>query len=58
MNADLLGYRTLNLLNANGDPSLMSSVLYAHIAAPHLPVPKASFCWSSTPCTSGHAVRP
>ena len=41
--ADLLGYRTLNLLNANGDPSLMSSVLYSHIAAPHLPVPKANF---------------
>jgi len=51
--ADLHGYRTLNLLNANGDPSMMSSVLYAHIARPHLPAPKANFvrvvingeCW-------------
>ena len=52
-NADLHGYRTLNLLNANGDPSMMSSVLYSHIARPHLPAPKANFvrvvingeCW-------------
>ena len=51
--ADLHGYRTLNLLNANGDPSMMSSVLYSHIARPHLPAPKANFvrvvingeCW-------------
>ena len=51
--ADLHGYRTLNLLNANGDPSMMSSVLYAHIARAHLPAPKANFvrvvingeCW-------------
>ena len=51
--ARLHGYRTLNLLNANGDPSMMSSVLYAHIARPHLPTPKANFvrvvingeCW-------------
>ncbi len=49
----LHGYRTLNLLNANGDPSMMSSVLYSHIARHHLPAPKANFvrvvingeCW-------------
>ena len=41
--ADLLGYRTLNLLNANGDPSMMSSVLYSHVARPHIAVPKANF---------------
>lgn len=41
--ARLLGYRTLNLLNANGDPSLMSSVLYSHVASARLPVPKANF---------------
>lgn len=41
--ASLGGYRTLNLLNANGDPSLMSSVLYSHVARPHLPAPKANF---------------
>lgn len=51
--ASLGGYRTLNLLNANGDPSLMSSVLYSHVARPHIPAPKANFvrvvingeCW-------------
>lgn len=41
--ADLLGWRTLNLLNANGDASLMSSVLYSHVARPHIPAPKANF---------------
>lgn len=40
---DLHGYRTLNLLNANGDASMMSSVLYSHVASPHIPVPKATF---------------
>jgi spore coat protein CotH len=39
----LHGYKTLNLLNGNGDPSMMSSVLYSHIARPHLPTPKANF---------------
>jgi hypothetical protein len=51
--ADLLGYRTLNLLNANGDPSLMSTVLYSHVAGEYLPTPRANFvrvvingeCW-------------
>ena len=41
--ADLFGYRTLNLLNANGDPSLMSTVLYSSIAGKHLPTPRANF---------------
>jgi spore coat protein CotH len=39
----LLGYKTLNLLNAHEDPSLMSSVLYAHIANQYIPAPKANF---------------
>ena len=39
----LLGYKTLNLLNAHEDPSLMSTVLYAHIAGKYLPTPKANF---------------
>lgn len=39
----LLGYKTLNLLNAHEDPSLMSSVLYSHIANKHIPAPKANF---------------
>ncbi|MFM8282476.1 MAG: CotH kinase family protein, partial [Planctomycetaceae bacterium] len=51
--ADLLGFHTLNLLNGNGDPSLMSTVLYSHIARRHIPAPRANFvrvvingeCW-------------
>jgi CotH kinase protein/Lamin Tail Domain/EF hand len=39
----LYGYKTLNLLNANGDPSLMSSVLYAELGNQYLPTPKANF---------------
>lgn len=39
----LYGYKTINLLNCNDDPSMMSSVLYSHIARPHLPTPKANF---------------
>jgi len=41
--ARLYGQNTLNLLNANGDASFMSSLLYAKLAAPHIPVPKANF---------------
>jgi hypothetical protein len=41
--ARLYGQNTLNFLNANGDASFMSSVLYAHLAAPHIPAPKANF---------------
>ena len=42
-NQRLYGYRTLNLLNCSGDPSLLSSVLYSFIARDYLPVPKANF---------------
>lgn len=38
----LMGYKTLNLLNANTDSTFMSTVLYSHIAGPHLPTPKAN----------------
>jgi spore coat protein CotH len=49
----LYGYKTLNLLNGHGDSSLMSSVLYSHIARLHIPAPKANWvkvvingeCW-------------
>ena len=41
--ANVLGYRTLNLLNAHGDPSLMSTVLYSHIAGSRIPTPRANF---------------
>ena len=39
----LLGYKSLNLLNCNGDASMMSSALYSHFAAQHIPVPKVNF---------------
>ena len=38
----LLGYKTLNLLNCNGDPSFLSSILYAKVASPFLPVPQSN----------------
>lgn len=38
----LLGYKTLNLLNCNGDASLLSTVLYSRIANAHMPAPKAN----------------
>lgn len=39
----LEGYKTLNLLNCHEDPSLLSSVLYSHIAGQYIPTPKANF---------------
>jgi hypothetical protein len=39
----LLGYKTLNLNNANGDSSLMRAVLYEHIASKYIPTPSANF---------------
>lgn len=38
----LLGYKTLNLLNSNGDSTLMHSVLYSKIANRYLPTPKVN----------------
>jgi hypothetical protein len=37
------GYRTLNLLNAHGDPSFLRAALYQHIASQYLPVPRVNF---------------
>ncbi|MSV31418.1 MAG: spore coat protein CotH [Bryobacterales bacterium] len=37
------GYRTLNLLNANGDPTMLRSALYLEIARNYIPAPKANF---------------
>ncbi|MBI2689677.1 MAG: CotH kinase family protein [Acidobacteria bacterium] len=37
------GYRTLNLLNANGDPTFLRSALYLQIARNYIPAPKANF---------------
>ncbi|MEM7479379.1 MAG: CotH kinase family protein [Planctomycetota bacterium] len=49
----LYGYKTLNHLNCNDDPSMMSSFLYSQIAGAKMAVPKVNFvrvvingqCW-------------
>jgi Ca2+-binding EF-hand superfamily protein len=38
----LYGYKTLNLLNCMGDPSLLSSILFSRLASDYLPVPRAN----------------
>jgi hypothetical protein len=37
------GYRTLNLLNANGDPTFVRAVLYSEIAGAYIPTPRANY---------------
>ena len=37
------GYKTLNLLNANGDPTFLRAVLYTQIAPHYIPTPKMNF---------------
>jgi spore coat protein CotH len=39
----LLGYRTLNLLNANSDPTFTRGLLYSEIARAYIPAPKANY---------------
>ena len=39
----ILGAKTLNLLNMHEDNSLLSTVLYSHVARKHLPAPRANF---------------
>lgn len=39
----LLGSKSLNLLNAHGDPSLVRAALYLRIAREYLPAPQANF---------------
>jgi spore coat protein CotH len=39
----LLGFRTVNLLNAHRDPTFLRTVLYYHIARHYLPAPKANY---------------
>lgn len=39
---NLLGYRTLNLLNSHEDPSFLRTVLYSHVAREYLPAPKVN----------------
>jgi len=40
---ELDGYRTLNLLNANGDPTFVRGLLYSDIARQYIPSPKINF---------------
>lgn len=42
-NQRLYGYKTLNLLNCNTDPSLIREVLYSRICREYMPAPKANF---------------
>jgi hypothetical protein len=37
------GYRTLNLLNSNSDPTFLRSILYYHIARQYTAAPKANY---------------
>jgi spore coat protein CotH len=37
------GYNTLNLLNANNDPTFVRTVLYSEIARKYMPAPKVNF---------------
>lgn len=39
----LYGYKSLNLLNSHGDPTMMSTVVYSHIARQYVAAPKANF---------------
>lgn len=39
----LLGYRTLNLMNAHADPSFVREALYYTVARVYVPAPRASF---------------
>ena len=40
---ELGGYKTLNLLNAAGDPSFLRGVLYTQIASHYVPTPKMNY---------------
>ena len=40
---DLKGYRTLNLLNENGDPTFVRGVIYSEIARAYIPAPKQNY---------------
>jgi len=42
-NQNLLGARTLNLLNSHEDPSFLHTILYSHVAGKYIPTPRANF---------------
>lgn len=37
------GYKTLNLLNSNGDPTFLRGILYTEIASHYIPIPKMNY---------------
>ena len=39
----LQGYRTLNLLNANSDPTFVRGLLYSHIARQYVPAARINY---------------
>ncbi len=39
----LYGYKSLNLLNCNGDPTMMSSILYSYLVSQKIAAPKVNF---------------
>ena len=39
----LYGYKSLNLLNCNGDPTMMSSILYSYLSRHKIAAPKVNF---------------
>ncbi len=39
----LNGYRTLNLLNSNSDPTYLRTILYQYVARQYFPAPKANY---------------
>ena len=39
----LLGYKSLNLLNANGDAAMMSSALYSYLSSQKIATPKVNY---------------
>jgi hypothetical protein len=42
-NQRVLGYRTLNLLNANSDPTFVRGLLYSHIARQYVPAARINY---------------
>ena len=39
----LYGYKSLNLLNCNGDPSMMSSIIYSYLSGQRIATPKVNY---------------
>jgi len=39
----LYGYKSMNLLNCNGDSSMMSSILYSYFSSQHIAAPKVNY---------------